>query len=224
MSILAIIPARSGSKRIKNKNIKILNKKPLIFWTISEARKVKCLDHLLVSTNDSKIADIALKYGAEVPFLRPYKLSTDNSPTIDTVLHALDYYKNINYIIILQPTSPFRKAYHIRKILEFCIKKKIKSAVSISKNSEAKKKAYRLRKDNKLIPQKLDSIKKKNQNDIYRLNGAMYVVSKNWLLKNKTFVNKETFGYVMPKSLSLDIDYDSDWEKAKKIFRKLNAR
>ena len=108
--------------------------------------------------------------------------------------------------------------------MEFCIKNNIKSAVSISKNSDTKKKAYRLSKDNKLIPQKLDSIKKNNLNDLYRLNGAMYVVSKKWLLKNKTFVNKETIGYVMPKSLSLDIDYESDWEKAKKIFRKLNSQ
>src|SRR4030043_1355756 len=109
--ILAIIPARGGSKGIPCKNIKPLMKKPLIAWTIEEARANKYIDRLLVSTDDERIARISKRYRAEVPFRRPKKLATDNSKAVDVILHALKWLEDkksavYDLIILLQPTSP----------------------------------------------------------------------------------------------------------------------
>jgi CMP-N-acetylneuraminic acid synthetase len=110
--ILAIIPARGGSKTIPGKNIREIHGKPLIAWTIEPALECKFLDKIVVSTDDPKISEISKKYGAEVPFLRPKKISEDNSPTIDALIYTIDSLKNIGHnpeiIVLLQPTSPLR--------------------------------------------------------------------------------------------------------------------
>ena len=109
MSILALIPARGGSKGIPGKNIKKLNGKPLIAWTIEVAKTISEIDRIVVSTDDNKIAKIAKQCGADVPFLRPFDLAQDNTPGIATVLHAIEnipeYYDEV---LLLQPTSPLR--------------------------------------------------------------------------------------------------------------------
>ena len=112
---IVLIPARSGSKRLKNKNVKLLGGKPLICWTIEAALKAKCVSRVIVSTDSEIIRDIALSAGAEVPFMRPQYLAEDDTTTSDVVMHAssaLDL-KNEDIILILQPTSPFRTAQNI---------------------------------------------------------------------------------------------------------------
>ncbi len=108
MRILAIIPARGGSKGIPRKNIKPLAGKPLIGWTIDIAKRVKSIDRIVVSTEDAEIASIATKLGADVPFLRPVELSTDDTPSIAPVLHALEILQDYEWVMLLQPTSPLR--------------------------------------------------------------------------------------------------------------------
>jgi len=118
-SILALIPARGGSKGLKKKNISPLLGKPLIAWTIEQALKSKYLDRVVISTDNKEIAEISQKYGAEVPFIRPPELARDDSKVIDTVLHALDFFKeqnlNFDYLALLEPTSPLRRNDDIDK-------------------------------------------------------------------------------------------------------------
>lgn len=122
-SVLSIIPARGSSKSIPRKNIRPLNGKPLISYTIQEALKSKYIDRVIVSTDDKKIAEVALQHGAEVPFLRPEYLAKDTSSSLSVILHCIQYLKREeNYspeiIVFLQPTSPFRRVKHIDEGVE----------------------------------------------------------------------------------------------------------
>jgi CMP-N,N'-diacetyllegionaminic acid synthase len=137
MKVLAIIPARSGSKGIPLKNIKKLSGKPLIEYSINTAHNSKRIDKLIVSTDDKKIAKISKFLGAEVPFLRPKILSTDSSQTIDLVKHAIKKLEKLNYIpdiiTILQPTSPFRTFNMIDESINLLEKSNSTSVISVAK-------------------------------------------------------------------------------------------
>lgn len=126
MEILAVIPARGGSKSIPKKNIKLLCGKPLIVWTIEEAKKSRYLTRIIVSTDDKEIADVAKRYGAEVPFLRPKEISGDISTDVEFLFHALDFLKTREgyepeIIVRLPPTSPLRTTAHIDQGIETLI-------------------------------------------------------------------------------------------------------
>src|SRR5690349_12171236 len=132
-SILAIIPARGGSKSIPYKNLAPLVGKPLIAWTIEEAKKSKYIDRLILSSEDEQIIKTAKAYGCEAPFIRPAELSLDETPGIAPVLHALKEIKeHYDYILLLQPTSPLRTAEDIDKALEFALENGAAFCVSIT--------------------------------------------------------------------------------------------
>ena len=131
MSIIALIPARGGSKGIPRKNIKLFCGKPLIYWSIKVALENKFIDRVIVSTEDIEIAQIATDFSAEVPFLRPKDLANDNSLTIDVVLDILDNLEDVNDILLLQPTSPLRRDEDLSSIFEFREKCCSDSAVSV---------------------------------------------------------------------------------------------
>jgi CMP-N-acetylneuraminic acid synthetase len=119
--VLALIPARGGSKGLPGKNIKPLLGKPLIAWTIEQAMASKYVDKVIVSTDDEEIAEVAKNYGAEVPFLRPKELAKDDSPTIDAILHALNFFskkgEDFNLLALLEPTSPLRDTEDIDRCI-----------------------------------------------------------------------------------------------------------
>jgi CMP-N,N'-diacetyllegionaminic acid synthase len=220
-NIVAIIPARKGSKEIINKNIKIFNGKPLIAWTIEAAKKSKLIDKIILTTDDLKIAKIGIKYGAEVPFLRPKYLAKDNTPGIDPILHVLKKIRNVDFVLLLQPTSPLRKVIDINGIINFAIKNNFKSTVSVSnitdfpqlmyKVSSGYKLQKRFRFRNTFIRQKYEKL--------YRINGALYFAKVSWLIKNKSFFNEITRAYLMPKIRSIDIDNYYDWKIAKHFMK-----
>ena len=138
MNVLALIPARAGSKGIKLKNIQKINGKPLIAYSIEAAKKSKSVNRIIVSTDSSKIAKIAKSFGAEIPFLRPKKLSSDKSSGIETIVHALDFLKNSesyepDIVVILQPTSPIRSSKIIDKSILMLKPKKITSVITTMK-------------------------------------------------------------------------------------------
>ena len=137
MTNIALIPARGGSKGIFRKNIKLFNTKPLIYWSIKTAFESDFIERVIVSTEDEEIADIARSFSAEVPFLRPKELAEDYSLGIEPVIHALDNLSNISNILLMQPTSPLRRAKDINGIFKLRSKLNAESAVSVSK---AKKK------------------------------------------------------------------------------------
>ena len=131
--ILAIIPARSGSKGLPNKNIKKLIDKPLIAWTLEEALKSKYIDEIIVSSDSKKILDISKKYKNIIQHLRSKKLSQDNTKIVDVILNILISYKEYDYIVLLQPTSPFKKINDIDLCLRKTIKQNYKSVASVHK-------------------------------------------------------------------------------------------
>ena len=133
--ILCIIPARSGSKGIKNKNMIKFKGKPLLYWTIKLAKKIKYFDKIVVSTDSKKIQRFAKKNGVSAPFLRPIRLSGDNVPMRKVLIHAIEYFKKKNYqpyaLSILQPTSPMRKKITINKACKLFLDKKLDSFTTI---------------------------------------------------------------------------------------------
>ena len=136
MTRIGLIPARGGSKGIPRKNIKLFNNRPLIYWSIKHALESNSIDRVIVSTDDEEIAEIALSFSAEVPFLRPKSISGDLSPGINTVLHALENLDNIDDVLLLQPTSPLRRTFDIDEIFKIRSKYNSDSAVSVSLSSK----------------------------------------------------------------------------------------
>ena len=129
MKILAVIPARSGSQRVKNKNIRLLRNHPLIAYSIISAKKTKIFNRIIVSTDSNVIRDISLYYGAEVPFIRPKKISTSKSIDYSWIIHALSETKRIyneeyDYLAILRPTTPHRSHICIKKAVDTLVKKR----------------------------------------------------------------------------------------------------
>lgn len=217
--ILGIIPARAGSKGLPRKNILPILGKPLIAWTIEEARSSKYLDKIIVSTESDEIAGISKKYGAEVPFKRPKDLATDEAKVIDVIFHARDFFakKNIYYdfILLLQPTSPLRKAEDIDGCIELCFRRKANACVSVTEPDKSPYWTYLLNSEGKMRPLiKTGGTTARRQDlpKVYILNGAVYIAKSKWLEKERTFVTKETLGYFMPKERSLDIDTEIDFK------------
>ena len=208
--VLAIIPARGGSKGLPGKNIKILGGKPLIAWTLDAANKSSIIDKTVVSTDCPDIASVARKYGADVPFTRPKELSSDIASSADVVLHAI---KNVGeeygIIVLLQPTSPFRNENDIKNAFEIYSSKVVSSVVSVCK---ADKSPYWLfwQNDDKSLRAVLNSedqfIRRQDLQDAYALNGAIYIVGNNCFLENQKFIYDDSLSYVMNKESSVDID------------------
>lgn len=224
-NILAIIPARSGSQRLKNKNILKFDDKPLIAHTILEALKVKELDEIIVSTDSKQISKISKKYGANVPFLRPKYLSKSTTSSFSVVLHAINYFKkkNIEFrsVVLLQPTSPLRKANHIRNAYQLYKNKKANSIISVCENDHPLEWINHI--DNSLslknfINKKNIFLNSSQFKKSYKLNGAIYITNVKYLIKEKTFfLKKNTFAYIMEKKYSIDIDTKIDFDFAKFI-------
>ena len=212
--ILALIPARGGSKGIKNKNITLLNEKPLIAYTVEAAVKSKYIDKVVVSTDSIKIAETAKEYGACIPFIRPIELAQDSSKTIDVVIHAIgELNKNGDYdcLILLQPTQPLRNEKDIDGALEEYFKKGEKSLVSISEVN-----------DHPLLIRHIDSTgdlkkllnvsstcRRQDMPKYYRVNGAIYI-NKILDINNNTSFNDNEIPYIMPQERSVDIDEPID--------------
>lgn len=210
--ILAIIPARGGSKGIPHKNIMPIVSKPLIAYSIEEAKKSKYIDYTLVSTDDDEIKKVSLNYGASVPFLRPEELSNDSAKSIDVVLHGVEYLnkqgEKFDYVVLLQPTSPLRTVKDIDEAIELLVKEEGKSLVSVCE-SEENPVLMRTIENEKLVP-----IVKFNGGDlrrqllpeVYIFNGALYINQVDMLVHEKTFVNEETIPFIMDRYKSIDID------------------
>ena len=225
-TILAIIPARGGSKGLPGKNILSFCGKPLISWTIAQAQESRYLNKVVVSTDDEAIATIALKVGASVPFLRPKKLATSTSNMIDVVMHSLDFFskKNEKYdiIVLLQPTSPLRTSEDIDKAIELFFKKKASSVISVCRSEHHPWWSVSLTNDLKI--EKFLGIGPPHKNRqalpvYYRINGAVYVETVESFRKKRSFVSRNTYVYIMPVEKSIDIDNRVDFEVAK-VFMK----
>mgnify|MGYP001392845406 FL=1 len=229
MHILGIITARGGSKRIPNKNIKILNNKPLICFTLEAAEKSKLLTKAILSSDNYKILNIAKKFKKiEIPFIRPEYLSRDNTPSYPVIKHAVQRYEKLfskpDIIVLLQPTSPFRKGHHIDRAIKKFLKSRTDSLVSINKTTykpELKYFLYNYKNNLKSVKKNLKTNSKKFKN-IFVRNGAIYIFTYDCLKNYRSLYGNTITGYIMNSDDSIDINNYKDWEKARKILAKGN--
>lgn len=220
-TILALIPARGGSKGLPKKNIKLLAGKPLIAWTIEQAKKSRYLDRIVVSTEDKAIASVARKYGADLPFMRPKKLAKDNSKLLDAIFYTLNKLEQkYDLILLLQPTSPLRKTKDIDNSIRLLFKKCAQAIVSISPTESHPYKSNILPSNGCLKSFAKAECNRQELKLFYRVNGAIFLAYSDYLKKNRSFFNKQTFGYLMPKERSLDIDTEIDFKVAQLLIRK----
>lgn len=216
--VIAIIPARGGSKGIPRKNIKDLNGKPLIAYTIEEAQKSKYIDRIVVSTENEEIAQVSKSFGAEVPYLRPKELANDNSPLVECIIDMVNYLKireNFmpDYVCVLQCTTPLRTFKDIDGAIEKIVNIATDGVVSVC---EAEVNPYWTNvfdgdelkyfiEEGKQITRRQDLPK------IYRINGAVYVVKVEILVNDRTLEPSRSTGFIMEASKSIDIDNIKDF-------------
>lgn len=226
MRVLALIPARGGSKGIPGKNIRKLNGIPLIGHTIRAAKKVSRISHIVVSTDSPEIAQVAGKYGADVPFIRPDYLASDQASVIDVVIHAIEYFekKGIYYseLVLLQPTSPLRDELDINNSLDIYLEKECDSVISVCK-AQAHPFLYKTIDSNgrlqDFIPQADKHMRRQDMPVAYQLNGAIYISSVQLLKKQRNFYGRVTFPYEMDIIKSIDIDTELDFKLAELIIK-----
>jgi CMP-N,N'-diacetyllegionaminic acid synthase len=219
--ILALITARGGSRGIPGKNIKPLGGKPLINWTIAAAKGSKYIDRLIISTDDQVIADTAKEAGCEVPFLRPADLATDSSTSMDVIMHAFGHVQEqFDHLLLLQPTSPFRKTQHIDSIIQQGIDMASLMTVSVSKTKKHPAFMFNLA-AGKLIPVLEDGLQKRRQDmpAVYEHNGALYFSEISYLKKIKSYNCEGVRAFVMGDIESLDIDNTIDWMYAECLLK-----
>lgn len=231
-SIIGLIPARGGSKSIPRKNIKLLAGKPLIAWTIEAALQSHRLSRVIVSTDDAEIAQVARECGAETPFLRPSELANDDSSSISVVLHAIHWLEERegflpDYVLLLQPTSPFRSVQDICAAIELAEDRK---AIAVIGVSEAERHPYlckRILDDGTLadfVTSDLAYLRRQDLPPAYALNGAVYLNRRESLLRDHSFHPSGALAYVMPIERSLEIDTPWDWRVAELILQDQHER
>ena len=212
--ILAIIPARKGSKGLPGKNKKFIAGKPLISWTIEAAKKSKYITETWVSTDCPEIAKIANQEGLCINRLRPSELSKDETIIGDVILYELSFFKEIDIICLLQPTSPLRDNEHIDEALSNFLVQKAPALVSVVKTKHSPMWCFELDKENHLIPLfSWDRLNKRRQDlpKTVMLNGAIYLAHRNFFEKNKSFFSNNTTVYEMSYEDSIDIDDFNDF-------------
>jgi CMP-N,N'-diacetyllegionaminic acid synthase len=213
-TILAIIPARGGSKRLAHKNKLFLKEKPLIAWSIESAIKSKYITDVVVTSDDNGILKIAKDYGAKT-IMRPENLANDTATTFDAIKHTIEHFNSYDYIILLQPTSPLRNQNHIDEAWEVLLQKKADAIVSICEMEHSPLWCNTLPDNRSMHGFLKDEVKNKRSQDLekyYRLNGAIYICSTKKLLENKSFIlNENIYAYIMPQEQSVDIDTQIDF-------------
>lgn len=221
--VLAIIPARGGSKRLLKKNIMLLGGKPLIAWTIEAGLKSKYIDTLIVSSDDKEILDISRYAGSKV-IKRPPELAADDSKTSDVIKHVIrTVAEDFDFIILLQPTSPLRTKKHINEAFELLASKNADAVVSVCEVDHPPLWCNTLPDDFNMSNFLPDDLKEKRNQDLpifFRINGAIYICRINKFLKEGTFfINNNIYAYIMDKESSVDIDTYMDFKLAEVILQ-----
>lgn len=218
--VVGIIPARSGSKGLKNKNIKMLKGKPLIAYTIEAAIESGIFDKVVVSTDRQVYAEIAKKYGADVPFLRPEHLAGDTVPTNDVIIDLLEKLKDqgeeFDCLMILQPTSPLRSSDDIKRAIDLMKEKNANAVVSLCEVEHSPLYMGQVPDDLRIdaFINKDIGCRRQDLPKYYRLNGAIYLMKTGYFLKFQDYYKENCFAYLMDKERSIDIDDEIDFKMA----------
>ena len=221
MKTLAIIPARGGSKGVPHKNIRMLHGKPLIAWTIEAALQASSVDDVVVSTEDDEIAEVAEKFGAVVPFIRPLELARDETPGIEPVLHMIEAMPGYSAVVVLQPTSPLRAAEDVDGCVDLARRLNAPAAVSVTRSDIHPDWMFRISggygmqrwSNGKLV------FRRQDLEPLYVLNGATYFGRVEFVTKMRSFVSNSTVAFVMPEERSIDIDTILDFEIAELLLK-----
>jgi len=231
VSVLALVPARGGSRGIPRKNITPLAGKPLIAWTIEAARACGRIERVVVSTDEPEIADVARTCGADVPFLRPPALARDETPGIDPVLHAVRWLAleegyRPEWVALLQPTSPLRTTDDVRGALALAEDRGAAAVISVTEAEHHPWWMKRISRDGRLLswsePPR-QAVRRQDLPPAYALNGAVYVTRRRALQAEISLSPEPTFAYEMPPERSLDIDTPWDLRLAELILREREA-
>lgn len=213
-NLLAVIPARGGSRSVPRKNIAPVAGKPLIAWTIRAAQRSQSISRLIVSTDDEQIAHTARQYGAEVPFLRPTELARADTPGVDPIVHAVEWlhqheHYQPEYVMVLQPTSPLRTAEDIDAAVQLATERNADSVVSVTTTRHHPYWMKRVAEDGSLhnfVAQDRAYTRRQDLPSAYALNGALYLARREVLLVQRSFYANQTYGYIMPPERSHDVD------------------
>lgn len=218
MKIIAIIPARSGSKGLPDKNIKIVCGRPLIDYTIKAAIDSECFETIMVSTDSKRYAEIAMECGADVPFMRSNTTSGDAAGSWDVVREILKKYEEMgmiyDYVALLQPTSPLRSAKDIKAAVRMLDMEDVNSVVSVTETEHPIQWCFPLPTDcsmSEYAKSPYNNVRRQELKKHYQENGAIYLVSANKILSNNYNLYKDKcYAYIMPRERSIDIDTKMD--------------
>ncbi|GAB0056226.1 N-acylneuraminate cytidylyltransferase [Candidatus Magnetaquicoccaceae bacterium FCR-1] len=214
-TVLAVIPARGGSKGVMRKNIRPLAGKPLLAWSIEAARLCPEIDRLILSSEDDEIIATARAHGCEVPFPRPPELAGDDARAIDVALHLLDTLpESYDWLLWLQPTSPLRCAEDIRNALRLAVERRADSVVGVTPADKSPYWMFHVQADGAMEPVLSGDATRRNRQElppVCQLNGALNLVRTAWIRQSHRFIDARTLAYVMPPERSLDIDSERDF-------------
>jgi CMP-N-acetylneuraminic acid synthetase len=228
-SVLGVIPARGGSKSVPRKNIALLHGKPLLAYTIQAAQASRHLTHFLVSSDDAEIIEVARKWGAEVPFVRPAELATDQAPTLPVVQHAIREMETLHglkyaFVVLLQPTTPLRLASDIDAALEKLIATQADSVVSVVDVGAIHPARMRAIVDDQLVDlpwvegspyrEKKEMQRRQELPAVYIRNGAIYAVRRDLIMLQNSMIGPVCRPYIMPDERSVNIDSPLDFHMA----------
>jgi len=234
VSVLAVIPARGGSKGLPRKNVLPLAGKPLIAHTLSAAQGAKLLDRTVISTDDDEIAEVCREYGGETPFKRPQELAKDDTLIYPVLTHAVKWLQEHegyvpDYVMLLQPTSPLRTSQDIDDAISKALDKDADGIVGLCHADSHPYMVMRLDDDGAISQfMKLDAplaerySRRQDLPDAYCINGAIYLARRQFLISKETFYSDRTFAHIMPPERSVDIDSELDLRLAELILNRAN--
>ncbi|MBR2762578.1 MAG: acylneuraminate cytidylyltransferase family protein [Solobacterium sp.] len=221
MKNIAVIPARSGSKGLPNKNIRLLAGKPLLVYSVEAARASGLFDTVMVSTDSEEYAEIARSAGAEVPFLRSEEMSSDHAGSWEAVEEVLDNYrrlgKEFDTVTLLQPTSPLRTAEDIRNAFAIMEEKNANAVITVCETEHSPLQCDVLPKDHcmdQFVSKSARDQRRQDMDTYYRVNGAVYLVKTEYLLEDHDICRNQSYALVMDRRRSVDIDDEIDFKLA----------
>lgn len=224
---IAIIPARGGSKRIPRKNIKEFHGKPMIAYSIAAAVNSQCFDKIIVSTDDAEIAEVAIKHGAEVPFMRPADISDDYATTLDVIKHAIEFTESqgwaVKNVCCIYATAPFLTHEFIQKGLVELTSAKIDYAFSATSFPFPIQRALKLSDEQRVEMFQPEHLNTRSQDleEAYHDAGQFYWGTKSAFLQRKPFFSPQSKAVLLPRKRVQDIDTNEDWELAEALYKAL---
>ena len=228
-NILGVTLARGGSKGIKNKNLIKINGKPLIYFTIKEAKKCTKITNYIVSTDSNKIKKVAEKYKAEVPFTRPRKFSKDSSTSASALKHALVesekiFNKKFDYVVELMATNPLKSVIDINNIINILIKNNADSVIAVNQlfdhHPARIKKIVKGRIFDFAVKEKLESRRQDLKPNAFVRSGSIYAMSRKFVMDEKRYFSGKSFAYILPLQRTINIDDENDLLIAKRKLKK----